>query len=439
MERRKQRRQILWCVTASVLLLLSPGCAPEAGQVSAADRMQAVADLSGGYFAAEYLGDAFLAAGAGGRIDRISKGGQAGRLEVPTGENLLDVFYQDGIALVCGENGTLLYSTDGQTFERAKVKEKGDIRQIAAFGGRFYACAEDGRVLVSEDGHSWSSQETGTGNDLIGIAANEHCVMAVTEGTDLLTSTDGQTWKIINFNESYDGYYDRRSFTGLCDLGDALFIYGQMEDNPGEPYLMFTEEADVWFFKALTSVNGEDFASCLPLAIRSVGLVGDQLVAVCDGGRLLTITDCQVCHRMSESEGEDWNDIAMGDGMVLLVGRDFKFECIDETELRQSAISAEQALADIENGAAVVDVRTAEERETEGYIPGSIHVPVDDLAEQLPVLVPELDREIIFYCAVGGRAQTALEQAQSMGYSTVYNLGGLSDWPYEIAGRDIAS
>ena len=147
MERRKQRRQVLWCVTASVLLLLSPGCAPGAGQVSAADQMQAAANLSGGYFAAEYLGDAFLAAGAGGRIDRISKGGQAVRLEVPTEENLLDVFYQDGIALVCGENGTLLYSTDGQTFERAKAKEKGDIRQIAAFGGRFYACAEDGREI----------------------------------------------------------------------------------------------------------------------------------------------------------------------------------------------------------------------------------------------------------------------------------------------------
>ncbi|HCC35092.1 MAG TPA: hypothetical protein DEQ02_05455 [Ruminococcaceae bacterium] len=47
-------------------------------------------------------------------------------------------------------------------------------------------------------------------------------------------------------------------------------------------------------------------------------------------------------------------------------------------------------------------------------------------------MVPDKSREIIFYCAAGGRAQTALEQALDLGYETVYNLGGISDWPYEI-------
>ena len=47
--------------------------------------------------------------------------------------------------------------------------------------------------------------------------------------------------------------------------------------------------------------------------------------------------------------------------------------------------------------------------------------------------MPEPGTELIFYCKAGVRAQTALEKAMELGYSRVYNLGGLGDWPYEIA------
>lgn len=429
MKRMKQSWRVSGCILLVLsMLLLLPACAQGTAPGIVGSLQNPAAP--GGYASVVSLGDGFLAAGTGGRLDKIRADGEVTPLEVPTKENLLDIFHQEGLTLVCGENGTLLYSREGQPFQQSFVKETGAISQLAAFQGRFYACADKGRILVSDDGQTWTAQKIEIDSDFLGIAANEQCLMAVTRETDLLTSTDGQEWKTINFNEKYDGFYDRRTFTGICSLGDTLFIYGQMEDRPGEPYVMFTEAADVWFFKALTNINGKEFSNFMPLSIRAVGLVGDQLAAVCDKGRLLTITECTVCNQMSESEGAQWNDIAMRDGQVLLVGQDFQWKCIEETEIIQSAIGPEQARMDIQDGAAVVDVRSAEER-AGGYIPGSLHIPLAELETRLPAEVPEKDQEIIFYCASGGRAQTALEQARALGYQIVYNLGGLSDWPYE--------
>ncbi len=344
---------------------------------------------------------------------------------------MLDICSADGITLVCGENGTLLYSRDGQAFEQIKLKGSGTVSGVAAFGGRFFAGAGNGQIFVSEDGKAWEAHQTGTDNDILAIAATDQCLMAITAETDLLTSFDGERFEHINFNLEYEDYYDPRTFGGLCSLGNTLFVFGQMLDNPGEPYVMYTETADVWFFKLLTTVNGEAFTEQMPITVRTVGISGDQLVAVCDRGRLLTITECTECHRISEAGDADWSRIAMGGGTALLVGRDYRFELLDENAVRQTEIGADQAHTDIQNGAAVIDVRTAEER-AEGYIPGSLHIPVDEIAEKLPLLVPETDREIIFYCAAGARAQTALEQALALGYETVYNLGGFSDWPFDV-------
>ncbi|WRS27713.1 rhodanese-like domain-containing protein [Oscillospiraceae bacterium MB08-C2-2] len=428
------RQNILHLAAVTLALFLLPSCTVKAATAPDLQPLQAQTLSTGkpaGYTSSVYLGNYFLAAGTAGRLDQIDQNGKSKTLPLPTQASLLDIHSQNGLTLICGEKGTLLYSRDLKTFQQANIDESGTIFQVTEFNGRYYAAAEKGRLWISQDGQNWQSKTLETDNDIIAIASNSYGLMAITGKTDLFTSADGENWKAINFNEAYNGYYDRRSFTGLSSLGDSLFIYGQMEDNPGEPFIMFTDAADVWFFKALTSVNGEEFSEQLPLEMRAVGLLGDQLLIVCDRGRLLTITECTVCHQMSEADGSEWNSIAMGDSQVLLVGKNFEFKILDENSVRQFSIGSEQALNDYENGAVLVDVRSAEER-AEGYIPGSLHIPVAEISQKLPSLVPDKSQEIIFYCAAGVRAQTALEEALSMGYETVYNLGGIKDWNYDI-------
>jgi rhodanese-related sulfurtransferase len=88
-----------------------------------------------------------------------------------------------------------------------------------------------------------------------------------------------------------------------------------------------------------------------------------------------------------------------------------------------------------EGEALLVDVRETVEREREGAIPGSIHVPRGFLEfradPESPAYDKELqpDRPLILYCGTGGRSALAAKTLLDMGYSDVASLaGGYAAW-----------
>ncbi len=98
------------------------------------------------------------------------------------------------------------------------------------------------------------------------------------------------------------------------------------------------------------------------------------------------------------------------------------------------AISAQDAMAKIAEGALLLDVRDGAELQATGRAEGGHHVPRGMLEFRAdpnsPAADPELrlDRVIILHCASGGRAALAGKLLKDMGYAEVYNLGGLKDW-----------
>lgn len=84
-----------------------------------------------------------------------------------------------------------------------------------------------------------------------------------------------------------------------------------------------------------------------------------------------------------------------------------------------------------ESGVVVVDVRTQEEYD-QGHLRASVLVPLDDLAALAPQKLPDKDAVLFIYCRSGRRSALAAQQLVSMGYTQVYDLGGILDWPYEI-------
>lgn len=81
-------------------------------------------------------------------------------------------------------------------------------------------------------------------------------------------------------------------------------------------------------------------------------------------------------------------------------------------------------------GVFLVDVRTAKEY-AEGYIPGAILLPLDELSKKAETVLPDKDSTIIVYCRSGRRSANALRELKEMGYGNVYDLGGIQSWPYE--------
>ncbi len=76
----------------------------------------------------------------------------------------------------------------------------------------------------------------------------------------------------------------------------------------------------------------------------------------------------------------------------------------------------------------VIDVRDAEEL-TEGFIPGSIHIPYLEMEHYAPMLLPDKQAQIVTYCATGRRSGMAAETLRQLGYVNAKNLlGGFAAW-----------
>ncbi|MFT3751385.1 MAG: rhodanese-like domain-containing protein [Paludibacter sp.] len=73
----------------------------------------------------------------------------------------------------------------------------------------------------------------------------------------------------------------------------------------------------------------------------------------------------------------------------------------------------------------VVDVRTVQEFRTGAY-PDAVNIPLDDLMHRREEFGTDLNREIVVYCASGGRSAYAQRQLMQLGYTNVTNGGGLS-------------
>ncbi|MEL7647874.1 MAG: rhodanese-like domain-containing protein [Sedimentibacter sp.] len=78
----------------------------------------------------------------------------------------------------------------------------------------------------------------------------------------------------------------------------------------------------------------------------------------------------------------------------------------------------------------VLDVRTQDEYD-QGHIPGSVLLPVDEISAKAVQVLSERDAKILVYCRSGNRSAAAARTLIDMGYTNVYDFGGINDWPYE--------
>lgn len=78
----------------------------------------------------------------------------------------------------------------------------------------------------------------------------------------------------------------------------------------------------------------------------------------------------------------------------------------------------------------ILDVRTAEEF-AEVHIEGALLIPDTELAALAPEKLPNKDQTILVYCRSGRRSEASARALVNMGYTEVYDFGGIVDWPYE--------
>lgn len=94
-------------------------------------------------------------------------------------------------------------------------------------------------------------------------------------------------------------------------------------------------------------------------------------------------------------------------------------------------IKPSEAKAIIDEGnAIVVDVREPEEM-SEGYIDGSVLVPLTNFESNAREKLKDKNALYLLYCRSGRRSALAAKKLLTMGYINVLDFGGIIDWPFE--------
>ncbi len=103
----------------------------------------------------------------------------------------------------------------------------------------------------------------------------------------------------------------------------------------------------------------------------------------------------------------------------------------EEPGYQQITAQEAKAMMDVGAGAVVLDVREQEEYD-QGHIPGAVLLPVGEITqESASAAVPEKDTVVLVYCRSGNRSKAAASELVQLGYTQVYEFGGIQDWPYE--------
>jgi rhodanese-related sulfurtransferase len=79
----------------------------------------------------------------------------------------------------------------------------------------------------------------------------------------------------------------------------------------------------------------------------------------------------------------------------------------------------------------LLDARPTEYFDVE-KIPGAINIPHTDIYTKIEDAVPDKDALILVYCQVGARAFLAATSLIGLGYTNVYDFGGIVDWPFGV-------
>lgn len=104
-----------------------------------------------------------------------------------------------------------------------------------------------------------------------------------------------------------------------------------------------------------------------------------------------------------------------------------------EDKSTYTKISAEEAkkMMDENEDIIILDVRTEEEYQ-EGHIKEAVLIPDNEITEKAESILTDKSATILVYCRSGRRSANASRELNELGYTNIYDFGGINDWEYDV-------
>ena len=106
--------------------------------------------------------------------------------------------------------------------------------------------------------------------------------------------------------------------------------------------------------------------------------------------------------------------------------------CGNKDEVSYIQISMNEAISmmEEEKDYVILDVRTPEEF-AEKHIPGAMNIPNETIGNDEIEELPDKEQLILVYCRSGNRSKQASVKLAALGYTNIYEFGGINDWTGE--------
>ena len=253
----------------------------------------------------------------GDRWER-SRSGNMGRLE--------SVAWGNDRFVAVGANGTIVHSGEGSRWRRLQNDAtRTDLVGIAWGGGRFVALGRDGTIVYSTDGESWETATHTGGEWLSGVAWNGERFVAVGGTVEyrgsrakVLYSIDGDRWQPARRLPAIAGTLEDIAWNGhrFVAVGDRSIVYS----DDGERWQPATENTQ----NSLRAVAGNSYGFVALSWEGAVLYSTDGIVwsAGAGGGPLPDLDtvawgadrflafDYWTCSIVHSLDGQDWKEMS---------------------------------------------------------------------------------------------------------------------------------
>lgn len=115
--------------------------------------------------------------------------------------------------------------------------------------------------------------------------------------------------------------------------------------------------------------------------------------------------------------------------MLILVG--YTGQVAAQTPYRKLTTKEAKMRMDQADYDMILDVRPIEAYR-KGHIKNAISLPASELDRQEKNVLKDKNAVIFVYCTSGKISKNICEKLIRKGYTQVYDLGGIVDWPYEM-------
>lgn len=108
-----------------------------------------------------------------------------------------------------------------------------------------------------------------------------------------------------------------------------------------------------------------------------------------------------------------------------------KIEEVPIAEYQKLTVDEAKTMIDTGEYDIILDVRSLDEY-NEGHIESAILLSYNEIKQKAEATLYDKDEVILVYCRSGKRSESAAKQLIDMGYTNVYDFGGIIDWPYDV-------